>query len=197
MNNSNYYKVITIPNIISVFRLLLVPFIIVLCAQGNTYFAIALVAISGLSDIIDGIIARKFNMISRIGKVIDPFADKVTQCSLIVCLVVIFNNTEFVEKRREMLPVLLLFLGFFLAKEITQFIFGFFAYKRVGDVNSSKWYGKLSTVLLYVFMGILILFNDKIDTLIAVIMLAICVIFHTIALVMYVKSFIQSAKSKV
>ena len=79
-------QVWTIPNIMSLFRLILIPFIIVYYFTGHYTVAIVLIAISALSDVLDGPIARHFNMISDLGKILDPLADKLTEGALLVCL---------------------------------------------------------------------------------------------------------------
>ena len=87
MENKRFSKnaILTIPNLISLFRILLIPLIIWLYCGKKQYAAtIAVVAISGVSDIIDGKIARKFNMVSDVGKVLDPIADKLTQAALVL-----------------------------------------------------------------------------------------------------------------
>ena len=72
-------NVLTIPNLLSLFRLLLIPVIVWLyCVRQDYRWTIVALAVSGLSDILDGIIARKFNMVSDLGKILDPCADKLT-----------------------------------------------------------------------------------------------------------------------
>lgn len=81
-------KIITIPNILSLFRLLLIPVIVWLYVFRQDYlWTTAILALSGITDIIDGIIARKCNMISDFGKAFDPVADKLTQIAMLFCLV--------------------------------------------------------------------------------------------------------------
>ena len=76
-------EICTIPNMLSIFRLVLIPvyIYIYLNATESYHYSIAagILAISCLTDMIDGKIARKFNMISELGKVLDPLADKLTQ----------------------------------------------------------------------------------------------------------------------
>ena len=80
----------TIPNLLSRFRLVLIPVYIVIylnATEMTDYFiAAGILAVSCLTDAIDGKIARHFNMISTVGKILDPLADKATQFTLIVCL---------------------------------------------------------------------------------------------------------------
>ena len=80
---------ITVPNIITIFRILLVPvFCILYFTPGLKWAAFVVLVVSGISDVIDGIIARKFNQVSRLGKVIDPVADKLFQLSTVTCMTI-------------------------------------------------------------------------------------------------------------
>ena len=85
---SNYKKeMLSIPNILSYVRILLIPLIVYFYMYKEDYTIAAIIAaISGLTDLADGFIARKFNMITDFGKFIDPVADKLTQCTLLLCL---------------------------------------------------------------------------------------------------------------
>lgn len=150
MENKRFSKnaILTIPNLISLFRILLIPLIIWLYCGKKQYAAtIAVVAISGASDIIDGKIARKFNMVSDVGKVLDPVADKLTQATLVICLTARY-------------PWMWALLAVFAAKECLMLLWGYLTLKSTDTINSAKWYGKLSTVVLYAAMMILILFAD-------------------------------------
>ena len=79
--------ILTIPNFLSFFRILLIPVIAVLYSIYDSHIAaVVVIALSGLTDILDGKIARRFNMVSDFGKFIDPVADKLTQLAMILCL---------------------------------------------------------------------------------------------------------------
>ena len=98
-------EILTIPNLLTLFRLLLIPVYvrIYLHASEDSEFFLAgiILAVSCITDMVDGQIARHFNMISRLGKVLDPLADKLTQLALILCLS---------SKYSILYPVLVLFL---------------------------------------------------------------------------------------
>ena len=83
-------EVFTIPNLLSLFRIILIPIYISIYLHARRaedyYLAGAILALSCLTDMIDGKIARHFNMISTLGKILDPIADKATQFAMIVCL---------------------------------------------------------------------------------------------------------------
>ena len=141
-------QIFTIPNLLSLVRLLMIPMIIWLYCEKEDYVAAAvMIVLSGLTDIADGIIARKFHLVSDLGKILDPVADKLTQAALIFCLI---------AKYDWMLWLLL----FFAIKEITMGISGLLVIKKKDVVNSSQWFGKLATVVLYAVMFILFLFPN-------------------------------------
>ena len=132
-------KILTIPNVLSFFRLCLIPLIVwQYVFQHNYFIALYLLALSGLTDIADGIIARKFNMISNFGKVFDPIADKLTQIAMLFCLVTRFPNMW--------LPLILL-----VVKEIFAGVTGLMMVRK-GVVLGANWHGKATTVLLYATM---------------------------------------------
>lgn len=129
--------VLTIPNILSFFRLALIPVIVWLyIGEENYLWTILLVVLSGVTDVIDGFIARTFHMVSDLGKALDPVADKLTQFALLICLVTRFPLMS--------LPLLVL-----VGKELAAAIMGLMTIKRTGVVTSAVWHGKLTTVLLY------------------------------------------------
>ena len=141
-------NILTIPNLLSLIRILLIPFIIWLyCAQKAYLHTIIVIALSGFTDIIDGKIARKFNMVSDVGKVLDPVADKLTQATLVICLTARY-------------PWMWALLALFAVKECLMLLWGYLTLKITDTIHSAKWYGKLSTVVLYAVMMILILFVD-------------------------------------
>ena len=75
-----------IPNILTVARFFLIPFVIYALVVDNYLMAFIFLTISGLTDVLDGFIARKFNFITNFGKLIDPLADKATQVSVLLAL---------------------------------------------------------------------------------------------------------------
>lgn len=141
-------KVFTIPNILSFFRLLLIPLIVWLYLfRGENLWAAGVLALSALTDVVDGRIARRFDMVSDLGKILDPIADKLTQASVLVCIAVRCVTVRWL-------------LGFMVVKELTQGIVGLIAVRRSRDVPSASWHGKLSTVLLFTVLGAHLLFKE-------------------------------------
>ena len=143
-----YNKILTIPNVLSFFRLALIPVIIWLyIAKGEYVLTAGLIVLSGATDVIDGFIARRFNMVSALGKALDPVADKLTQCAMLICLVFRF-------------PLMLLPLGLLVVKELFSGITGLVIIKQSGKVYSALWHGKATTVLLYVLLLTHVLWAD-------------------------------------
>ncbi len=138
----------TVPNLLSLMRLLMIPLIIWLyMKEQNDLIAVVVLALSGLTDILDGFIARRFGMVSDFGKILDPVADKLTQGAVIICLAFRY-------------PLMWRLICFFVIKELCMGAIGLYAVHRQKRVNSSKWYGKLNTVILYVAMALLSLFPE-------------------------------------
>lgn len=129
----------SIPNILSYFRLLLIPLFIVLYVQEDFTEALITLAASGLSDILDGRIARKYDMVTDLGKVLDPVADKLTQCAMMLCVAMRY-------------PVMWWLLGLHVVKELIMLIMGWYVLKRTDTVNSAIWAGKLCTGVIYAVM---------------------------------------------
>ena len=144
-------QVFTIPNFMSFFRLVLIPFIIWDYLRGEYGIAAGLVLVSAATDILDGVIARIFGMVSDLGKVLDPLADKLTQGALMICLL---------TRYRYIWPVFALLA----VKEISMSVLGSIAIRRRGTVHSAKWFGKLCTVVLEGSMIILVLFPNLPET---------------------------------
>ena len=173
-----------VPNALTVLRFLLIPIIVIACVQGQYILAIAVLSISGLTDILDGKIARKYNYITDFGKLMDPLADKATQISLL--------TTLFIKGAIPIWILAIVVLKEFCMVSGASFLYG----KEL--VVSSKWYGKLATVLFYVAM-VISLFLEQIgnttNNIIKAIGIADTIIYYlavitTIAsLIMYMKAF--------
>lgn len=166
----NKKDIFTIPNFLSFFRILLIPVIVVLYCYYKMYIASTIVIIvSGLTDVIDGKIARKYNMISDFGKFLDPVADKLTQAAMLFCLV---------TRYKIMISLIVLML----IREAVLFIGGCFVLKKTDTINSAKWYGKVSTLIMYAVMTILFLIDDvpPIATNVCILICAIALIGSTL-----------------
>ena len=158
MEKFNWKKEIcTIPNLLSFFRLTLIPVYLNLylnaqTARDYTMSAVVL-GVSCMTDMVDGKIARKFNMISNVGKVLDPLADKLTQLALLLCL----------YARSKLLRFLLVV---FLIKEFWQLFVMIAAMRRGKALNGALMSGKISTTFLFTGLGLMFLFPNMPDRLV-------------------------------
>lgn len=148
----NKREIFSIPNLMSYFRIILVPVIVwrILIADAREdYWIVAiLVGISGLSDLLDGKVARKFNMVTELGKALDPIADKLTLGAIIFCLVAKY-------------PMIWIIAVLYIIKEGYMGIMGLLLLKRNGrKLDGAKWYGKVCTASLYLVMFLFMLFPN-------------------------------------
>ena len=133
----------SIPNILTTFRVILIPvFTWLMLGERNLPAAASVFVLSGVTDFLDGYIARKYNMITDVGKVYDPLADKLTQVTAVVCLYWL-----------KLLPAWVLLL--IVVKEAAMVIIGLCMYVRK-IVTYSDWYGKAATVLFYAVVFVII-----------------------------------------
>ena len=125
-----------IPNLLTITRFILIPFIYISVLSKHYLTALIIFTISAITDILDGFIARKFNYITDIGKLMDPLADKLTQISLLLALSFL-----------KILPWWIFIIVFI--KEFVLVISASVLYSKKDVVVYSKWYGKLATTLFY------------------------------------------------
>ena len=181
--NTYQKKIITIPNILSFFRLCLIPVIVWLYTVKQDHFlTLIILVLSGVTDIVDGIIARKCNMISDFGKAFDPVADKLTQMAMLFCLVSRFPYI--------MIPFVLL-----VVKEVFTGITALITIKRTNTVKGAVWHGKLTTVVLYSMMAIHLLWYNLPRT-VSLILVGICIGIMLMSFIMYSIQNIKAIKNK-
>ena len=141
-------EIMTIPNMLSLFRLVLIPVYIViyLNARNNSDYILAamILAVSCLTDLIDGKIARHFNMISNLGKLLDPVADKATQFTLIICLAIRYN-------------ILWYLVALFVLKEGFQLIAGGLWLRKGRMLKGAQLTGKICTTILFVSLILMVM----------------------------------------
>ena len=183
MEEKYKHKIITIPNVLSFFRLLLIPVIVWLyIVKKDPIWTMAVLALSGITDIVDGIIARKCNMISDFGKAFDPVADKLTQIAMLFCLVSRFQWM--------LLPLCVL-----VVKEITAGIMGLMVIRKTGDVFGAVWHGKATTVSLYSMMIIHLLWFN-IPGVISGILIGACTALALLSAFMYTRENLKKLRSR-
>ena len=153
-------EIFTIPNLLSFFRLILIPvyMVIYLRAQDVRDYIIAgtILAISCLTDMVDGKIARMFNMITTFGKFLDPLADKLTQFSLLLCLAVRY-------------PVLWAVFALFVLKELFQLFAGILTARHGYILKGALISGKVCTTVLFVSLVSMVLFHNMDSSIVSII----------------------------
>ncbi len=173
------FKKSNIPNIMSVFRLLLVPVFVCLYFKADTQLpALFVFFVAGATDIIDGILARKFGWISDVGKILDPAADKCMQTAALICLAV-----------SGALPGGIVVI--LISKEVILLIGSVFALKKENVYVHSNWYGKAGTVAFYIIATLFVVIEDMSDTL-GMILGTLLILFMLFALVMYIINYIKN-----
>lgn len=169
----------TIPNILSMFRLALIPVYVSIYLQATApsdyILAGTILAVSCLTDMIDGKIARHFNMISTVGKILDPLADKITQFSLIICLTI--SHAE-----------LWYLVGLFVIKELFQLIAGGINFKKGRMLKGALLSGKICTTILFVTLIVMVLF-PQLDKNVVRIITIVDAIFLLIAFIDYATAY--------
>ena len=143
----------TVPNLLSLIRILLIPVFAVLFYNGEYLWAVFVLFLSGLSDFLDGKIARRFNQVSALGKVLDPVADKFTQITIAVMLFL-----EFRQSTSAALQAFSWVFLFFLAKEGIMVLGGAFMLAKGLRPSAAEIYGKVATFAFYGVMLLIIAF---------------------------------------
>ncbi len=178
----NSQKLKNVPNILSVIRILLVPVFVVLLLSGHNVAATIVFLAAGLTDVLDGYIARKYNCISTLGKVLDPLADKLIQASAFICLWVM-NYIPW------WMPVI------YLIKEILTIIGASIVFTKKKSVVMSNVFGKLATVLVFGAIAVILLFKEKISPLAIMIICIAVASYFVISLGAYfIREFITRRK---
>lgn len=169
-------ELFSIPNMLSMFRLILIPVYIYIYLNATEpshyYVAGGILAVSCLTDMVDGKIARHFNMITNVGKVLDPAADKFTQLALTVCLSMRY-------------PVLRPVLMLFLIKELFQLFACIINYRKGKALDGALMAGKICTTVLFISLTVLVLFPEISITVVNIIAL-IDAVFLTISFIQYI-----------
>lgn len=174
--------ILTIPNVLSLFRLILIPVYVSIYLNATEmvhyFIAAAILAVSCLTDLIDGKIARHFNMISTVGKILDPIADKATQFTLIVCLAI-----------RH--PVLWFIVCLFVLKEGFQLIAGFLTLRKGRMLTGALLSGKICTTVLFLSLIVLVLLPELSEDIVGIVAI-VDGIFMLIAFADYIRTYYKN-----
>ena len=143
-------EIFSVPNVLSMIRLALIPLYIVIYLNATDdahyYISAGILAVSCLTDLVDGQIARHFNMITTLGKMLDPFADKATQFTLIICLAIRHNRT-----------LLWAMIVIFVIKELFQLIAGTLILRKGKILAGALLPGKISTAVLFMSLVLMVM----------------------------------------
>lgn len=171
----------SIPNVLCYIRFLLIPIFVmqyIRAEEPKQYMqAAAIVLASGLTDFLDGFIARTFNMVTELGKLLDPLADKLTQASLIFVLIV-------------EIKWMFLLLILFVAMQLFMFIAGLAMLKKDKRLDGSKWFGRVSTAVFYAVMLVLVALPELSEATQNILMM-VCGIFLTMSFALYIREYIR------
>lgn len=180
-------EIFSIPNILSYIRILLIPVFVYLflnATENRDYYLVGFIIIlSALTDLFDGLIARKFNQITELGKLVDPVADKLTQAAIVIALMFRY-------------PFMWIIVLLFIIKELVMGFSALFLLKRGKKPDGAKWFGKLSTAVFYIAMGILITF-PWLDHSIKSFLMIITGLFLLLSFFMYILEYIKLYRNKV
>ena len=178
-------ELLSIPNLMGYFRLLMIPVFVSLYLHAETdrgyYIAAAVMGISSITDMLDGLVARKFNMITEFGKFLDPFADKMTHGAILLCL-----WTRY--------PYMAVLVILFVVKEGFMAVMGLVKLREGKKLDGAMWFGKVCTALLFVVMFVLILV-PHIPVAAANALIAVCAVVMAATLILYIPVFRNMCQS--
>ena len=147
----------TIPNWLSYIRIALIPVFAVLFYKGYVGWAMLVLGLSGLSDFLDGEIARKFNQVSDLGKIIDPVADKLTQITIAIMFYIEFRTSS-----DELIKTFSWVFLIFVIKEFVMVFFGGLMLAMGLRPAAAEIYGKAATMVFYLVMIAIVMFGPDI-----------------------------------
>ncbi|MBR2867643.1 MAG: CDP-alcohol phosphatidyltransferase family protein [Clostridia bacterium] len=190
---------LTIPNLISVIRIALIPVFGVLYYQGDVLWAVVVLFISGLTDFFDGKIARKFNQISALGKLLDPIADKLTQITIAIVLYLTFSGSA--DKTIKAFSWVFLI---FLVKEALMVVGGALMIAFGLKPVAAEMPGKIATFVFYAVMIVIIAFGPDIGLFKAfvlpnwlmIVLVCISVLLTLVAFCSYLPGVFQQVKER-
>ena len=169
-------EIFTIPNLMGYFRILLIPvFCYFYIGEERYLLAAGIVLLSSFTDLFDGLIARKFHMVTELGKALDPIADKLTHGALALCLAVRY-------------PLMWLLIGLMIVKEGYMGVMGLIFLRKGKMLDGAMWFGKVCTAVLFIGLLLLFLFPNlpfKIVNALILLMMAVMLF----ALLMYLPVF--------
>ncbi|MBQ4243662.1 MAG: CDP-alcohol phosphatidyltransferase family protein [Clostridia bacterium] len=188
----------TIPNLLSVIRIILVPFFAYFFLNGDKILAISILAFSGITDFLDGKIARKFNQVSPLGKILDPVADKITMLTIAVMMIILFRKAQSPVIRAAGLIFIV-----FIVKELIFVIGGAVMIGLGIRPGAAEIWGKVATFVFYVVMIAILLIGPEVGAFgqfmpepAALVLVAISAVCTLVAFASYIPAIIRQAKER-
>lgn len=173
-----------IPNALSVFRLLLVPVFIIVyfsASENAKLLATGVYLLAATTDFLDGRIARKYNMVSKLGRFLDPLGDKIMTFAVLVCITI-----------DRLVPLWAVVV--FFVKEMLMAVGGLLLYNRITDIPSSNYLGKCATVVFIIVCALLMVFKN-IPKFYATLMIAFAIAVMLMAFISYLIKYIKIIQS--
>ena len=179
-------SILNIPNVFTIVRIILIIPFVFSVIQENYFRAGIVLLLSGLSDFLDGFFARKFNLVTKFGKILDPVADKLTLIAVMACTA---------AKFKELLP----FMIILIVKELLMLVAGAILLKNKKRSFAAKWYGKAATVFFYFSIITIIWLKAMFDVsnvALNVTLMIVTALLMLFALIMYFLLFLREMKCK-
>lgn len=183
----------TIPNWLSFIRIALIPVFAVLFVQGHQLVAVIVMICAALTDLFDGKIARKFNQVSNLGKLLDPIADKLSQMAIVIVLLYTYWKN----------PIKYLFF-FFIVKEVLMLLGGALLLSKGMRPTAAEIWGKVATNVFYIAMIIILAFGENgalcnvthftLPSVVTWVLVALSAVSALVSLLGYVPGFLKQLK---
>lgn len=183
----------TIPNWLSFIRIALIPVFAVLFVQGHQLVAVIVMICAALTDLFDGKIARKFNQVSNLGKILDPIADKLSQMAIVIVLLYTYWEN----------PIKYLFF-FFIVKEVLMLLGGALLLSKGMRPTAAEIWGKVATNVFYIAMIIILAFGENgalcnvtnftLPSVVTWVLVALSAVSALVSLLGYVPGFLKQLK---
>ena len=183
----------TIPNWLSFIRIALIPVFAVLFVQGHQLVAVIVMICAALTDLFDGKIARKFNQVSNLGKILDPIADKLSQMAIVIVLLYTYWEN----------PIKYLFF-FIIVKEVLMLLGGALLLSKGMRPTAAEIWGKVATNVFYIAMIIILAFGENgalcnvthftLPSVVTWVLVALSAVSALVSLLGYVPGFLKQLK---
>lgn len=176
---------LNIPNILSVFRIVLVPFFAIAYFSdlGNAkIYATGIYLLAAATDYLDGRIARKYNLVSKLGRILDPLGDKLMTFAVLTCITI-----------EGLVPAWAVVI--FFIKEVLMAVGGLLIYNRLTDMPSSNYFGKSATVV-FIIVGVMLMLFKNIPKIYATAMIAFAIIVMLVAFVSYLIQYVKIIRAQ-